>query len=87
MSGRKVSTKLTLYLTENAAPSSKYKVVLQFYHTSSTLQAQGSSVLSCGTSSPVWLVKHFLEPLAAMHVTQNGDAIDLICRVQMWLLQ
>ena len=54
MSGRKVFTKLTLYLTENLRPSVKNKVVVHFYHTSSTVLAQGSSVLSCGKSSPVW---------------------------------
>ena len=80
MSGRKVSIKLTLCLTENSATSSKYKVVLHFYHTSSTLQAQGSSLLSCGTSSPVWLVKHFLEPLAVSHSTRNSAEIEAINR-------
>jgi hypothetical protein len=78
MSGRKVSTKLTLFLTENRNISSKYKVVLHFYHTSSTLQAQGTSILPCGTSSPVWLVKNFLEPLANKHANQNSVAIDAI---------
>ena len=78
MSGRKVSTKLVLYLTENKDPYTKIKVVLHFYHTSSTLQVQGSSLLSCGTSAPVWLVENFLEPLAASHVARHGDTIDAI---------
>ena len=51
MSGRKVFTKLVLFLTERVTPSVKSKVVLHFYHTSCTVQAQGSSfwwsVLSC----------------------------------------
>ena len=78
MSGRKVCTKLVLYLIENKKISVKSKVVLHFYHTSSTLQAQGSSLLTCGTNSPVWLVKHFLEPLAAMHSAQNSLQIEAI---------
>ena len=78
ISGRKVATKLVLYLTENVQPSVKSKVVLHFYHTSSTLQAQGSSLLSCGSSAPAWLVKNFLEPLASSHASQNCDAINAI---------
>ena len=78
MSGRKVSTKLTLFLTENSATSSKNKVVLHFYHTSSTLQAQCSSLLSCGISSPVWRVKNFLEPLATAHAYRNSAEIEAI---------
>ena len=75
LSGRKVSTKLVLFLTENSTPSVKSKVVLHFYHTSSTLQVQGSSLLSSGVTSPVWLVKNFLEPLATTHINQNREAI------------
>ena len=75
LSGRKVATKLVLYLTENQKPSIRYKVVLHFYHTLSTLQAQGSSVLSCGLSAPVWLFNNFLEPLAASQATQNISVI------------
>ena len=78
LSGRKVNTKLVLYLTENTEPSNKIKVVLHFYHTSNTIQVQGSSLLSCGTPAPVWLVKSFLEPLANTHIEQNSHAIDAI---------
>ena len=78
LSGRKVSTKLVLYLTENSQPTIKQKVVLHFHHTSSSVQAQGSSLLSCGTSSPVWLSKNFLEPSANMHVNQNRGTINAI---------
>ena len=78
MSGRKVSTKLVLYLTENSVPSVKCKVVLHFYHTSSTLQAQGSSLLTSGMTSPVWLIKNFLEPLATAHVNRNKETIAQI---------
>ena len=76
LSGRKVSTKLVLYLTESSAPSVKSKVVLHFYHTSSTLQVQGSSLLSSGVTSPVWLVNNFLEPLATTHINQNKEVIE-----------
>ena len=76
MSGRKVCTKIVLYLMEATLPSSKCKVVLHFYHTSCTIQVQGSSLLKCGTCAPVWLTKHFLEPLAIAHTDQNRDAID-----------
>ena len=78
MSGRKVSAKLVLYLTENSAPSVKCKVVLHFYHTSSTIQAQGSALLSFGVTSPVWLTRNFLEPLATNHANQNRLAIETI---------
>ena len=78
LSGRKVSTKVVLYLTENTEPSVKIKVVLHFYHTSSTIQVQGSSLLSCGTPAPVWLVKSFLEPLTITHIERNSHAIDTI---------
>ena len=78
ISGRRVCTKLVLYLTENLNPSVKCKVVLHFYHTSCTVQVQGSSPLLCGTSSPVWLVKHFLEPLATTHAAQNSASIEEI---------
>ena len=77
-SGRKVSTKLVLFLTENSAPSVKSKVVLHFYHTSSTLQAQGSALLTAGVTTPVWLVNNFLEPLATCHVMQNRESIEAI---------
>ena len=78
MSGRKVQTKLTLYLTEQTSVTRRCKVVLHFYHTSNTVQVQGSSLLSCGTNAPVWLVKHFIEPLATVHANQNKAAIDVI---------
>ena len=78
LSGRKVSTKLVLYLTENSEPMVKIKVVIHFYHTSSTIQVQGSSLLTCGTSAPVWVVKNFLEPLAVTHIQNHGDKIDAI---------
>ena len=77
LSGRKVCTKLVLYLKEQQSIS-KQKVVLHFYHTSCTVQAQGSSLMSCGTCSPVWLVKHYVEPLASMHATTNRETIQTL---------
>ena len=78
MSGRKVCTKLVLHLIEQQAESVPCKVVLHFYHTSSTLHAQGSTILSSGVSAPVWLVKEFLEPLAISHINQNSNEISAI---------
>ena len=78
ISGRKVCTKMVLYLRENHTPSQRAKVVLHFYHTSNSLQVQGSQVMSTGVSSPVWLVTHFLEPLASSHATQHAATIDAI---------
>ena len=78
MSGRLVCTKLVLYLTERSNPTTRCRTVLHFYHTSCTVQVQGSSLLSCGTCSPVWLTKHFLEPLALKHTNQNKDEIESI---------
>ena len=77
-SGRNVSSKLVLYLAETSNPSTKLKVVIHFYHTSSTVQVQGSSLLSCGINSPVWLVKNFIEPLATKHATNNSATIEAI---------
>ena len=76
ISGRKVCTKIVLYLIEENKPTSRCKVVLHFYHTSCTIQVQGSSLLTCGTCAPVWLTKHFLEPLTLAHTDQNRDAIE-----------
>ena len=76
MSGRKVFTKLVLFLTERCSPAVKSKAVVHFYHTSCTIQVQGSSILSCGKSSPVWFVNHFLEPLARAHASQNSVEIS-----------
>ena len=78
MSGRLVCTKLVLYLTESTSPTNRCKAVLHFYHTSCTVQVQGSSLLSCGTCAPVWLTKYFLEPLAITHTSQNKDEIETI---------
>ena len=78
MSGRKVCTRLTLYLEEHSCPGVSSKVTLHFYHTSCTVQAQGSSLMSCGTCSPVWLVKNLIEPLAISHSNQNHVEIDKI---------
>ena len=78
ISGRVVCTKMVLYLRENHTPLHRAKVVLHFYHTSNSVQVQGSQVMSTGVSSPVWLVTHFLEPLASSHATQHATAIDAI---------
>ena len=53
ISGRKVCTKMVLYLRENHTPPQRAKVVLHFYHTSNSVQVQGSQVMSTGVTSPV----------------------------------
>ena len=78
MSGRKVCTRLSLYLEEHSCPGVSSKVTLHFYHTSCTVQAQGSSLMSCGTCSPVWLVNNLIEPLVTSHSKQNHVEIDTI---------
>ena len=70
ISGRKVCTKLVLYLTETSNPEQRAKTVIHFYHTSNSVQVQGSHVMTTGVSSPVWLVTNFLEPLASNHTTK-----------------
>ena len=77
-SGRLVCTKLVLYLTESTNPMQRSKTVLHFYHTSNSVQVQGSQVMSTGVTTPVWLVTNFLEPLASNHATQNASTIDAI---------
>ena len=78
MSGRRVCTKLTLFLTETSSPTVQAKVILHFYHTSCTILVQGSSLMSAGITAPVWFVKNFLQPLATIHVTNNSDTITTI---------
>ena len=78
MSGRRVQTKVVLYLIEKSNINVKSKVVLHFHHTSTTVQVQGSSLLSCGTVSPVWLVRNFLEPLTRTRVSTNNTQIEAI---------
>ena len=78
ISGRLVCTKLIMYLTENNTPQKKDKIVVHFYHTSNSIQVQGSHVMSTGESSPVWFSLHFLQPLANHHQNQHGDIIDSI---------
>ena len=72
ISGRKVCTKLVMYLTEN---NQRNKAVLHFYHTSSTLQVQGSSLMSSGSPTPVWFVENFILPLTAKYSSENQDNI------------
>ena len=62
ISGRKVCTKLVLFLSEDSLPGDKARVVVHFYHTSNSILAQGSHLMSSGVSSPVWLVTHFIQP-------------------------
>ena len=78
ISGRKVCTKLVMFLTENLHPTVKTKVVLHFYHTSNTLQVQGSHVMSAGVSSPVWLATNLLLPIAASHTLEQTATIEAI---------
>ena len=75
ISGRKVCTKLVMYLTEN---NRRNKAVLHFYHTSSTLQVQGSSLMISGSPTPVWFVDNFIQPLTAKYSAENQDAISEI---------
>ena len=78
ISGRKVHTKLVLYLTERHSPDKRAKVVVHFYHTSNSVQVQGSTIMSNGSSSPVWLVTNFLQPLADNHTANQTDSIQVI---------
>ena len=53
-------------------------VTLHFYHTSNTIQVQGSTIMPEGISSAAWLVKYFLEPLAQNFMATNSDTIASI---------
>jgi hypothetical protein len=78
ISGRKVCTKLVMFLTENLHPAVRTKVVLHFYHTSNALQIQDSHVMSTGDISPVWLAVNLLQPLAAAHSSEQTSTINAI---------
>ena len=73
-SGRHVSTKLTFMLMMDTSA----KITLHFYHTSNTIQVQGSTIMPEGISSAAWLVKYFLEPLAQSFIATNSDTITNI---------
>ena len=75
ISGRKVCTKLVMYLTES---NQRNKAVLHFYHTSSTLQVQGSSLMTSGSPTPVWFVDNFIQPLTAKYSDEHQDSITEI---------
>ena len=76
LSGRRVCTKLTMFLSENS--HEKAKVVLHFYHTSTSLHLQGSHMMTSGVSSPVWLANNFLQPLASAQVSENISMVNSI---------
>ena len=76
ISGRLVSSKLVLMLSTRSGASAK--TVLHFYHTSNSIQIQGSSLMPEGISSAAWLVKYFVEPLAQNHISSNLDTIKEI---------
>ena len=78
ITGRKVCTKLVLYLTESCQGAKRNKIVLHFYHTSNSLQVQGSGLTTAGISTPVWLVDNFLQPLALKETTENQSSITEI---------
>ena len=58
-----VCTQLTLMLTNLFENISDAKVVLHFYHTVDKIMIQGSTLIS-RVSSAVWMVEHFINPLA-----------------------
>ena len=69
-----VSTKLILSLLSKNVPS---KVVLHFYHTSDSVQIQGSSMIQ-GMSSVAWLVEFLIKPLANAHIQSSRVIIQNI---------
>ena len=79
---RLLCTQLALTVTprdeQSAGCSSPHKLTVHFYHTKDKIQVQGSSIISPGTSCPVWLVKYLIEPIAAKHIANNQQTIDQI---------
>jgi hypothetical protein len=72
-------TQLALIISsKNQQDTSIYHLTLHFYHTKDKVQVQGSSILYPGISAATWLVKHFIEPLAASHVANNQQSIDQV---------
>ena len=53
------------------------KVVLHFYHTVDKIMIQGSTLIS-SVSSAVWMVEHFINPLAKRHIESNSHLINSI---------
>ena len=70
-----VCTQLTLSLTNLYENISASKVFLHLYHTDNKIQVQGSSILS-NVSTPVWMVEHFLQPLADQHLASQSQIIN-----------
>ena len=75
-----VSTQIIFNLQPKNSSASASKPVLHFYHTSNSLQAQGSKLMPEGISSATWIVQFFLEPLANLHISENNGAINNLNR-------
>ena len=75
-----VCTQLTLNLVpkDQRDDSSSHKLTVHFYHTKDKIQVQGSSIISPGISSPVWLVQNLIEPMAVRHTETNQQLIDKV---------
>ena len=77
-----VCTQLALIVVprdeQEAGGSSPHNLTVHFYHTKDKIQVQGSTIISPGLSSPAWLVKHLIEPMAARHITSNQQTIHQI---------
>ena len=72
-----LSTQLKLNISKEG-DTTNHQLTLHFYHTNDKILLQSSSVISPGVSAATWLVKNFVEPLAAHHVTTNQQSINQI---------
>ena len=78
LSGRKVCTKLVIYIVSSHDLIERRKVVIHFYHTSNTLQAQGKNVMDSNISAPEWPIEHFIKPLLVIHMEENKTSISKV---------
>ena len=74
-----LSTQLKLLIPNRDQPdTATHKLTLHFYHTNDKIFIQSSTIMSPGTSAATWLVKNFIEPLAANHIENNQQSIDRV---------
>ena len=70
-------TQLSLHLSKKSQQyASSHSLTLHFYHTKDKILVQSSSIVSPGVSAASWLVKNFIEPLAAKHIANNQQSIS-----------
>ena len=72
-------TQITLLITaKDQVNTSSHQVTMHLYHTRSKIQVQGSTIVSPGMSSSMWVVKNLIEPMTVRHIATNQQSIAQI---------